>query len=1194
MSPEQILRELKQIARLLGRWQAQWRATIAAAGVLLGLWIFSLSDLLLRYGRGGRLTTWLLLITGVGVGIWAIQRAITHRRTAKAVAARVEHSFPQLDNHLINFVQFASLPVKNPIINAYLKAGVPEFSTLDIDAMKDRRGQHRALGALLAAVVLLGIPALWAGPAWSNALLRIVNPFSARSPTTLAQITSVVPGDQAILTGSPLLLECHADGRRGQQVYLEIWPADDQRSTIALGFFEEGGMQVFRHRIPRVTTDLRYRFRAGDDRSAIHRIQTLPPLAFTDVTINVIPPAYTGFEAGDFDLMSEHLTIPQGSEVTLRVQANRPLISVALQREGHEPLTLSSAGAGGAFAGRLQALSDSSWRLVATDANGFVAESALKLQILPDRPPTLRVTAPTGRTTLGPGMRPRITWETSDDYGLERIVLEQMEPDAKVDDPGWPVAEWDAAGRREFTATWTGTDPPAAGIPSVYRVTAIDNRPGEPNRTRSSLIVFDVGAVSDVIRQEKEAVSAGLESFSSMIELQRRTLQATEKLTEVLTQARPEQWRDVGIRQSEVRRLAGSLLANPAKPMGAMSETVRRLFHGPMTDVLDLISRVMTADGNEKQDLANRTVRMQTQILRLLTQMEASMEQTQENRDIAGLIALLESLLQSQARLIKDTESAVAEARSMERSLANRQDRLANDVFEFLRLSRSEARTLERNNKEFAETLLRVVAYCEDHQLPARMLFAAEHLEDGQASQALEPQHAALAILEDCMEMLNVWRADAAVERMELFQEAIEMTKEQFDKLIELQGQVVDSIRQVNQQRDMSGEDMDHLGSELAEIRDNIRDTLLELAADLHIFPELPVGNDLVQDVFQVFEDVEQTEGSETGDVIEINIGKNEDSSMEFLEAMEGFRERLEDMEMWLPAEPTRSKIEAESFDQEEFPNAIPVIPMASEMEDLIGDLLEKTDQGQNTDDDATNIGQPDVEAGWEVSEGQVTTYSAKGKSGNEAPDHREQDGRSNVGRQGMADGETAAGSGTIGEGDDDIVERMTQDSAQSGHVDEMGDDADAVATGGGKQSGHTEEMGMSGMGPRRDAITGEASEHGWAAMMRRDAEALYARASLSHVRTGSLDEAIRHLRHAEEAINRGLPMQQIDEHRKRATAALRRSLTELGPGIGSEAMALDYSPPHIEDQIVGAADEAPAAYRDLVSEYFKSLSNAP
>ena len=78
--------------------------------------------------------------------------------------------------------------------------------------------------------------------------------------------------------------------------------------------------------------------------------------------------------------------------------------------------------------------------------------------------------------------------------------------------------------------------------------------------------------------------------------------------------------------------------------------------------------------------------------------------------------------------------------------------------------------------------------------------------------------------------------------------------------------------------------------------------------------------------------------------------------------------------------------------------------------------------------------------------------------------------------------GETAAGSGTIQEGDENIEKRRTQDPTQDGQVDLDGE-ADTEATGGGKQaSGKADDFGMSG-GARRMDSTEAGSVEGMEAL---------------------------------------------------------------------------------------------------------------
>jgi hypothetical protein len=204
-------------------------------------------------------------------------------------------------------------------------------------------------------------------------------------------------------------------------------------------------------------------------------------------------------------------------------------------------------------------------------------------------------------------------------------------------------------------------------------------------------------------------------------------------------------------------------------------------------------------------------------------------------------------------------------------------------------------------------------------------------------------------------------------------------------------------------------------------------------------------------------------------------------------------------------------------------------------------------------------------------------------------PDHKEQDGRSNVGRQGMAVGENASGSGTIGEGDPNMEARRTQDPTQDGQVDLDGE-ADTAATGGGKQaSGKADDVGMGG-GTRRMDSTEEGSLDGMEALMARQVDAMYTKASLKNVRADSLKNAAHHLRQAADAVARGGSIEQIREHRKQAAVALKRAKTQLRSGP-SDALSDGRSSALLDDVLAAGPDEAPPRYRDLVADYYKKLN---
>jgi hypothetical protein len=305
--------------------------------------------------------------------------------------------------------------------------------------------------------------------------------------------------------------------------------------------------------------------------------------------------------------------------------------------------------------------------------------------------------------------------------------------------------------------------------------------------------------------------------------------------------------------------------------------------------------------------------------------------------------------------------------------------------------------------------------------------------------------------------------------------------------------------------------------------------------------------------------------------------------------------DRIKDGIPTLPTTPTNANFTTEDFDKQEFPGAVAAVPLADKFDDLIGDLL-KLDQDieDKTKSSATNQAFKDMYMEGPVAEGEWSNYSAKGKSGNTKPKDNEQSGRSNIGRQGMSDGETAAAVGKINQGDDNIKARMTQDAAQSGEMGKIDDSlARTVATGGGKLSGNADDYGMSGAGPRRDAKDGAGGD-GMAALLKKRADALYAAATLDHVRTGSLDEAIMHMRDAEDAGQEGRPIEEVREYRRLAREALKKSQAELEGGVTTESIDAQGAAQSNTREVSGAADEAPAAYQQMVSDYYKSINGAP
>ncbi len=1185
---DSIHSDLRRINRAANAWAAAIRLGAALSVLGAAVWLAALTDLWLPFSRVVRLGVALALAVGAAAAVVLILLSLFHRRSPAAVAALVERRFPELDNHLINVVQMSAEP-HDALAKAYVAQGVPGWASLDWQRLRDPDRLVRVWAPVVALAMLWTASWLLVHPGWSIATHRVLNPFSDLAPASVATVIAVKPGHVTVNQGDTLTVTCEARGRTGQKVTLEWRPEHDRPSALTLGSLTGGSADTFSYTFPRVTDGFTYRLRAGDAQpSDRYRVTVRPPLAFATARARVTSPPYTGLPARDVDMLAARLSLPQNARLDMTLSGNRPFVAGSARVDDQPPVATRVGKDSSTVA--LTVVSGRVVRVSATDADKATVTTDFPFDLVPDRPPAIRIIAPVGRVALPAGGTPRIQFEANDDYGLLTLAVQRVSRASREESTNAVMQEWTLKGERSVTLTWTGTWTDVRSD-AAFQVVALDTlQPGAPNRAVSPLVVFDLSPSDSLLEATREAGASAAASLGRLIELQRENLTLTTRLHDTAAESTTEDWQTAQAAQSRIRRLAGELLADPRQPLGTLEAALRRAYDEPMLEVIDTLERITRYKPGERTALSPRAVALETQILALLNRLQAGLTPVRDQQAATGLLAMIDALVKGQRDTLDTVRAAVARGLAAPAAMTKRQDTLASDLADFISGCRSEASQQERTDAEFAKAARAAADLAEAKAIRTEMLRAAEHLEANRADKAVTPQTRALEGLVAVQDLLNRWRAQDAARQTEELRKIVETAKDALEKLTAVQAQVVDSLRAMETQKDRSNNERLELIEENAELKAQMEEALAKLANDLQVLPNLPVGNELVEDVSQIYEEVKQVAGSDKDPASELGLQK-EDWILDLLKLQTN---RMDDMEMWLVAKPDNIKRNTETFDLQEMPE-IALVPLPEQFEDIIGDLLEQQEEIRDQSDDSTgNQGTADLPAGWGVAEGEFTDYAAKGKSGNERPEHKDQDGRSGVGREGMSDGEVVTASGKINEGDKNIEKRMTRDSSQAGQIQEEGH-AEAKATGGGKQSGVAEGLGMHGQGPRRDAASNKPSPLGAQALLRRNAESIYAKASLRHIRTGELDAAIYHMRQAEDALAQGQPIRQVREFQQRAASALKQTRTELGGGFSEVTLSDGERAARItEEQVASPADEAPARYRDLVSEYFKVLSEGP
>ncbi len=1183
--------ELNSINSKINRWHTV-EYMIFACAALLSAWVaLTALDMWLRprfYGRIALSVT--LLVLAVAVVVWLIN-VFNHKRSPAGVAAFLEKKFPQLDNHLINRVLFANESSQSSWLKTYLSEGVPGFASLPLDEIKNQKLRKRGAGAVAAALLALIVPAFVLGNAWTVAMQRVANPFSRLSPPTFATVLAVTPENKTIVQGDGINLVVKATGRAGQFIDLDLYPSDDKRSTIRVGQFKASGAEEeFTYRVSKIATSLAYRFKVGDAYPTDkYTVNTVPPLALTGLQIKVTPPGYTALAPHTFDALTNSVSIPVHSEVTFQATCNRPVVAseVAFEKTS---LVLSPGADKACWSGSAVIDEGGLLQVTAKDSLGLEMRIPIRFEIREDRAPGIRLVTPAGnKAVLPPNAIPVVQFEVTDDYGLGVVRLERVDKGAKPTADGTVLKEWDMKGFKTFNVTWDGKMEDI-DLSSALRIVACDNSTvGAPNRTVSPLIKFEMTTVSSQLNNENQQRAEARKTLGELVARQRAALTATTRLQAGLPTFDEQPWKELAEKQAEIRTYAATLLKTKDAAVGTARVALDKALQGPLPEAVTRLTRMSTGAAEARTDNAKFAVNAQNTVLRLLAQADDNMSKGELSKAAAGVLAMLEGILKGQVANLTVTLKTAERKTDLPKAIVDREDNLAQDMEAMIGFCNSEAKQ-DRDDAEYGKLMTKIAAKAVELKLHPAMVNIAEVLDSPKFADSVPPQNTVTNGIALLMDFLKEWRETDTKEKTEDAVAIIKDAKQSIKKLHDLQSQVVDALRETGSQGDKTEKISEDLLEEVVELKANMAQAMLKVATDLQALPELDSVNELVTDTFQTYEEMKQEEGSGTNAVTELGLQKED----WILDTLAKTGQKADEMEMWLMAKADNVKRNTEQIDKEEMKGPIGQVTMPEELQDIVGDLMDQEEEKQKeADDSTTNQGDANPDSGWGIAEGEFTSFGASGKSGNERPEHKDQDGRSQVGRAGMSDGEVMAKSGKVNAGDKNIDKRRTQDSNQSGDVEEEGH-SDAVATGGGKNSGYSQDKGMEGGegATRRDSKVDEAKAENTRAQMTRNAEAVYAQAQLNNLRTYDLKKYIAFSKQLEVMQKQNASPAMIAELHKRAMQSLSTTYTSLENGISSSDMGATSNTEAGDEAVAASPDEAPAEYREMVSDYFKAIGD--
>lgn len=1143
-----------------------------------------------------------LLIILFTCGSWLIRRTLGplfRPLSLEQIALKIEKRYPELENRLINSLLLSrdGSEASRELVESVIEEGKSEVRKIDVKTSIPKRRMKVSLATGTAALSLMIVYFFVAPEYFQNALARVILPFAAPEPITRTRIIKIIPEDHKVLSGDDLRIEVELGGWLPESSKIVYRPEDDEDQVLVMDPGDDS--THFTHKVSEVSRSFTYRVLAGDARSEWFKVLVQARPVIAEMNVNIDPPEYTGLETRH--QKSSTIKALPGSLVSIRAVCSKPIARAAIALSDEEPQDLEVVGEDRkVIAGSFEVKRNTTYRIELVDASRFENRHVdHQVEAIIDEPPEIRISNPPANITVKPDESLPFQCLVTDYYGVREVEIVRIIRDVNGNTTEASLRKW-ATEEKTVKSFPLNYKLPVSdlkircGESGMLQVVARDwNDISGPGIARSGSITVRVMLPQMAREERQKAMQEASAELSEIIRKQRENLAMGRELRSDAVQspdtfhsAVPALNASVHL-QEKIRELSGKLLEAADQKL-PIRQVLQLLFENEMI----LAVRQLQAVGKSDNPSAAVKAALDTERI-ILSRLTGRKDQLQQALDVTALrdiFATLDALIRDQKKVRVETNEAFAGgAAGPNEPLADREDQLSERLTFFKEELADHAEAIFQTDPDTGARFQKATRMLDEKSIRANMLRVASKLAKGELEPSLPVQDQIIADLQAISAFLREPLIAAASKKLDQLKELAKKGREKAEKLADLQGAVKEISEELEKSRDLTEGETDKLNmskEELKEIRQNMQDVVEQMAKDLHMFPEIPACNEVADKSREVFEDIEQAKGSENAPASEIAVDRDEG----LLEALKKVEERFADMEMWLMDKPDTTKWKQEGWDTEEI-EKIPLVDLPEELEDLVGDLVDQAEEmDEEAQDSASNAMAADMPMGWDVADGPISTFGAKGKSGNERPNENEMTGRSGAGREGASNGEIVGKVAKDLEGTPTKA-RRTHDPFAKGNIEEENPNSLAKATGGGKQSGIGGEGGLTGSAPPRNQLHMRNMPRRQQDLKRKT-ESLYTKASLLYLPTGELDEATLLMQKAERQARLG-DLQGFSETQRRIVHALRNTQRGLA---GQETLTLDprlKMPKHIKEEMVDVGDEPiPPEYEKLVSDYYKAIAS--
>ena len=342
-------------------------------------------------------------------------------------ALMVEKHFPKLRGRVIAAVQLSrpSFTRDSPeLVQAIQQDTDLQTASMNFAAIVPTRGMNRRL-LIAFAVTAIWIAYMIICAPGTIALFERVFLIPAKVPRKTEVVC--LTGDKTIPAGESVLLEAQARGFIPSHGRVTL--TDDSGHIQEIDIDREKGFSDrFSLQVKSVDHPFTYSITLNDGEAGPYDIKTVPRPNVTSIDCVQVYPPYTGL--ADLKRTVGNLALLAGSKLKIHAITNSKVVQAAIKLAGVDgtlPLTISGAD-GTELTGEIAIPADklTGFSIQLTNVAGVTSgdETQYRIDLIPDHPPTVQLTAPERLQELYTlKAKPKIAFTATDDYGLAKATL---------------------------------------------------------------------------------------------------------------------------------------------------------------------------------------------------------------------------------------------------------------------------------------------------------------------------------------------------------------------------------------------------------------------------------------------------------------------------------------------------------------------------------------------------------------------------------------------------------------------------------------------------------------------------------------------------------------------------------------------------------------------------------------------------